>query len=301
MKRTRLVLLCIMLVLGSALLVMQIFPSKDAILPFSFNHRQSISQSAKHPVYYQNQAVVLLYHDISEPECGTSISPERFAGHLRMLEREGFAIVSLEDIKSFLRAGNPLPANAVAITLDDACVSNYKTVFPALQSRNWPFAVFVTVSEVGKTRPNGLDRRLTWQEAKEMASAGVVVGSHTYNGHKKWKNQQGQAYWLTNQQSYESGQAYQQRVLTDLKQSRARLQQETNQEVLDFAPPFGAYNATAINLARQAGYQYIWTTHPAAVRRSSSPNALGRVSVGIKGTNPQQLKTRILQVAGSSE
>lgn len=251
------------------------------------------------PIYYRDEAVVLLYHDVDKRECGTAISPQRFASHLRMLEENGFSIVSLEDIVVFKKGGKSLPVNAVAITLDDACVSNYQLVFPALQSRNWPFAVFVTISEIGKTRSNGLDR-LNWPELKKMSRSEVLIGSHTYDGHFMWKDKQGhKTYWLTDRLKEESNQQFQQRVLVDLINARHKLEQELGKPVVDFAPPFGAYNITTVQLAQQAGYKYIWTTRPVPVRRSSSLTSLGRVSVGIKGTSPAQLKLRILEVANS--
>jgi len=253
------------------------------------------------PVYYRDEAVVLLYHDIDKHECGTAITAQRFASHMRMLAENGFAVVSLADIMAFVEEGKPLPSNAVAITLDDGCASNYQMVFPALQARKWPFAVFVTVSQMGQTRPNGL-RRLSWPELINMSHAGVLIGSHTYDGHEKWQNQQGgTAYWLTDRLENESLQSYQARVLNDLRISRQKLELELGRPVKHFAHPFGAYNQRTVNLARQAGYKYIWTTHPTPIRRDSTLTSLGRVSVGIKGTSAEQLKAAILKAAGRNE
>lgn len=251
-------------------------------------------------VYYRDKAVVLLYHDVDKQERGTAISPQRFASHLRMLEENGFSIVSLADIMAFKNEGKSLPVNAVAITLDDACASNYQLVFPSLQARHWPFAVFVTINEIGKTRPNGLGR-LNWPAIIKMSRSGVLVGSHTYNGHIMWKDKQGhKAYWLTDPLEMETNQQLKQRVLADLISSRHKLEQELGKSVVDFAPPFGAYNTMTVQLAQQAGYKYIWTTRPIPIRRSSSLTSLGRLSVGIKGMEPAQLKRRILEVANSS-
>ncbi len=258
-------------------------------------------KSTGKPVYYRDKAVVLLYHDIDKRECGTAISPQRFASHMRMLAENGFVVVSLTDIVAFVEEGKPLPNNAVAITLDDGCASNYQTVFPVLQARKWPFAVFVTVSQMGQTRPNGL-RRLSWPELINMSQSGVLIGSHTYDGHEKWLDQQGNtAYWLTDRLENESPQSYQARVLNDLRISRQKLELELSRPVKHFAHPFGAYNQHTVNLARQAGYTYIWTTHPTPIRRDSALTSLGRVSVGIKGTSAEQLKAAILKAAESNE
>lgn len=252
-------------------------------------------------IYYQNQAVVLLYHDIDGRECGTAIRRQRFFSHLRMLEESGFAIISLEDIVAFIEQGKSLPANAVAITLDDGCVSNYAEVWPALQSRHWPFSVFVTTSEMGKIRTNGL-RRVNWAELKKMSAAGVLVGSHSDNGHKTRKTMDGsQTYWLTDHFANESSQQYQARVLADLSKSHDQLEQQLGKPVLHFAPPYGASNSSLEKLALQAGYKYIWTTKRLSIQRSSSPTSLGRVSVGIKGTSAAQVKATILKVAKNAE
>lgn len=252
-------------------------------------------------VYYHEKAVVLLYHDIDGRECGTAIRRQQFDSHLRMLKESDFNIISLEDIVAFIEQGKSLPANAVAITLDDGCVSNYAEVWPALRSRHWPFSVFVTTSEMGKIRFNGL-RRLNWTELKKMSAAGVLVGSHTHNGHKTWKTKDGsQAYWLTNHFENESDQQYQTRVLADLRKSRIKLEQQLGKPVLYFAPPYGACNALLEKLALKAGYKYIWTTKRSSIQRSSSLTSLGRVSVGIKGTSAAQVKAAILTAAKSAE
>ncbi len=296
-----LLLICIILV--------SIFPSacspqasllKKKITPQAtkFSGAARDDKSNQH-VYYRDAAIVLIYHDVDIQECGTAISPQRFARHMTMLDQNGFSVVSLADVTAFVEHGATLPPNAVAITLDDACASNYEVVLPALQARHWPMAIFATVSQIGQTRPNGL-RRLNWLELKKMSQAGVLVGSHTYDGHKTWTNQQGRkAYWLTECMANESRQQYRARVLNDLIHSREKLEQTLGQPVVHFAHPFGAYNATTVKLAQQAGYRYIWTTHPVPVRRNSSLSSLGRVSVGIKGTSAEQLKATILKAANN--
>lgn len=251
-------------------------------------------------IYYRNKAVVLIYHDVDNQECGTAISPERFASHMKMLADNGFAVISLNDVVAFAEKGQAIPANAVAITLDDGCVSNYQVVYPALQARKWPMTIFVTVSEIGGIRSNGL-RRLNWAELVKMRQAGVLVGSHTYAGHTQWINKNKRAYWLTDRLENESQQHYQARVLKDLTYSRQKLEEHLQSPVTHFAFPFGAHSGTAVQLAQEAGYKYIWTTERRPVLRHSSLTSLGRVSVGIKGTTAEQLKTVILNTANRND
>ncbi len=268
----------------------------QALIREAVNH-SFLKPVTPEPVYYQNKAVVLLYHDIAVNECGTALSPLRFISHLNMLEYEGFHPVSLERIVNYCRGKGNLPSNAIAITFDDGCASNEEIAFKALQERKWPMAVFVTVAQIGQT-PAGSPSRLSWGQLRSMQSRGVLVGSHTYNGHSFWlDNRQQKHYWLRSRLGQETQAAYEERVRTDLVRSRIVLEEELKCPVKHFAAPFGATSKEANRLAAESGFYYLWTTKAKPIDRNSDLQELGRVSVGRQGMTSQMLKQIILQVA----
>lgn len=248
-------------------------------------------------IYYKNKAVVLLYHDIDKRECGVAINKARFVSHMNMLQREGFNIVSLDDIISFIKKKKPLPPNAVAITFDDGCASNCTIAHKILKSNGWPYTVFVTVSEIGKTRPTG-SLRLSEAQLKQMRKDGVTLGGHTFNGHFYISDYSGQRLpWLTGRRTGESISQYNTRVFQDLYKSRLALNKIAGTSTRHFAPPYGIYNSSVVVQAQKAGFNYIWSTQRIPVEADSSLTNLGRVSVGRKGTTARSLKRIILLTA----
>ena len=270
-----------------------------------YNHAISVSSTAvqtspspghKNSIYYKDKVVVLLYHNFSQHECGTAISPARFESHLDMLKQEGFHIVSLNDVVAFLNKKEKLPPNAVAISLDDGYQSNYQVAYPMLKKKNWPATIFVIVKNVSETKhPN---KWLSWDQIAEMSRHKISIYSHSYQGHQFISGSfpRGTA-WLVGKLPGEKENVYQQRIFDDLLKARQVLQLQLGGQRDSFAIPFGMFNQTVIDMAKKSGYQYIWTTQRVPITASSSPSALGRVSVGRGGTSPEQLKDTILKVA----
>jgi len=258
-----------------------------------------VKMKAKPPVYYQDQAIVLLYHDFCPKERGTAITPERFAAHLDMLDQEGFNIIPLDDVIQFVKGNKKLPPNALAITMDDGYLSNYKVAFPLLKERNWPATFFVKVADTEKSVPS-LNKRqwMSWGELQEMSKNNMTVYSHTYDGHSFIRGDypKGDA-WLTSKLPGETEANYQQRIYHDLSLSQQIIKEKLNNTSEHFAYPFGMYNQSVLDACKKAGYKYIWTTQRVPVKANSSLESLGRVSVGIGGTTPEQLKSIILEVA----
>ena len=119
-----------------------------------------------------NAAVVLQYHHVSdETPASTSTSPERFAMHLEYLSEAGFDIVPLHDLVDALRAGQPLPDKAAAITFDDGYISIYDTAWPMLKAKGWTFTVFVN------TEPHDQDRQALSLPQVDSSEAGSPSAS----------------------------------------------------------------------------------------------------------------------------
>ena len=106
-------------------------------------------RTANPPIYYRDKAVVLLYHDITPRECGTAISPQRFASHLDMLEESGFSIISLADIPL---AGKPELRQRRSITLTTAVRASTRPFIPIWLNATGPsqyLCAFLTLDRFG--------------------------------------------------------------------------------------------------------------------------------------------------------
>lgn len=249
-------------------------------------------------VYYRDRAVVLMYHHFADWEHGATITAGRFAGHLEMLDREGFNIVSLSQIADFIEGRVKLPPNAVAITMDDGYESNYTLAYPLLKERGWPATVFIIVADAGTGKGSVWLPKLDWQQMQEMCENGITFYSHSYYSHYYTLNSQGKSLpALVAQMKGETEDAYRDRIFNDLSQAREKLIENLGHEAEHFSPPYGRVNEQVLELTQKAGYKYVWTIEPKPVTRSSSPHSLGRVNAGSPKISADDLKKLILHTA----
>ena len=125
---------------------------------------------------------ILMYHYISEPPPGAdvyrkdlSVSPERFADHLRYLSEAGYHVITLDDLLYALTLGRPLPEKPIILTFDDGYEDNYLNAFPLLQRYGMVGEFFIITDFVNQARAG----YMTWAQIEEMSRAGQRFGSHS--------------------------------------------------------------------------------------------------------------------------
>lgn len=107
-----------------------------------------------------------------------------FERHLRMFRDEGISVVTLDEVAAALGAGDPLPARAVVLTIDDADRSVHRHAFPLLRKYGVRAHLFVPTARIGE-KWSGLSV-CTAAELAEMAASGhVLLDSHTHDLHYK--------------------------------------------------------------------------------------------------------------------
>jgi len=125
---------------------------------------------------------ILMYHYVSTPppdadqyRLDLSVTPAQFAEHLHWLRESGFTSISLDDLYAALTQGQPLPPQPVVLTFDDGYADAFTHAFPLLQA----FGLTGTFFVVTEWLDNGQSGYLTWDQAREMAAAGMSIQSHT--------------------------------------------------------------------------------------------------------------------------
>jgi peptidoglycan/xylan/chitin deacetylase (PgdA/CDA1 family) len=123
-----------------------------------------------------DSAVIVMYHRFGETEYpSTDIRLEQFEAQLKELQSGGYHVMPLEDIVSAFRRKEALPDRAVALTIDDAYRSVYQEAWPRLRKAGLPFTLFASTGPADA----GTAGYMTWDELRELASAGVTIGNHT--------------------------------------------------------------------------------------------------------------------------
>lgn len=255
--------------------------------------------------YYTGKAVVLMYHHISKERFSSiTITPQRFREDIKMLKESGFNIISLRQLVNAMEGKGKLPPNAVVITFDDGIESFYKYAYPELVKQKIPAVSFTITYRNEVYSPSGNDfNPLSPGEIREMFGSGLIdIQSHTHNSHQYvYINESLQkggmlAYRIYDKDSgtYESQEAYEKRVLEDLKTSSDIVLKYTGRKPDMLCFPFGQYNNTVIELARQAGFKYFITTSSGTNKQNSKSTKVLRINAGIWGLGSKQLKDKII-------
>ncbi|MGF1761400.1 poly-beta-1,6-N-acetyl-D-glucosamine N-deacetylase PgaB [Photobacterium sagamiensis] len=228
--------------------------------------------------------VALCYHDFIDVSLtpnmripSGTLTRDRLVEHFNWIKQEGYNPVSFQQIIDAKASKKPLPEKAVLLTFDDGYESFYSTVYPLLKLYNYP-AVFALVGKwlvpdedqevkYGKIMLSR-KRFLSWAHIKELEQSGLVeFASHTFNSHyginaNPYGNEQPAAttpFFNPKTKDYETLKQYDQRNLSDFKQSRDQMVSHNVRAPRIMVWPYGAYSQHAIDIAAQAGMPYTFS------------------------------------------
>lgn len=194
-----------------------------------------------------DHAVIIMYHRFGENSIpSTNIRLDQFEAHLRELTSGKYNVVPLADIVKAFAAGQSLPDRTVAITVDDAYRSLYTDGWPRLKAAKLPLTVFIETEAIGRT---GF---LTWDQLRELARDGVTIGSQTVT-HPHMPDLAPDA------------------VARELRESRARIEQEIGVAPTLFAYPYGEASTAVIEATKAAGFIAAFGQHSGVAYASHPP------------------------------
>lgn len=211
---------------------------------------------------------VLTYHRFGDarrdPFC---VSEDVFAQQMAWLSEHGLAI-SLADVEAFLRRERDLPTHGALVTIDDACPSVHARALPILRRYQVPAVLFVPAGELRRDDARGPmdespDARMTQTQLRELAAAGVTIGSHAWH-HRSL------------------GRLSVDDARDEAERSRRDLESLIGKPVTTFAYPFGTradFNASTRAILLAAGYTTAFTSQHGAVFPDTDPLTLPRIKI----------------------
>ncbi|WP_430462115.1 polysaccharide deacetylase family protein [Thalassolituus sp. LLYu03] len=225
------------------------------------------------------QLTILQYHHVdTTTPASTSISPDDFRRHLALLEQEGMVVMDLAAAMKALRAGENLPAKAVAITFDDAYLSIYQNAFPLLKARHWPFTIFVNTAAVD----GGHGPVLSWDQLREMRDAGALIANHTV--HHPYLIEQPEGLSLDDW------------MKAEVEAAETRLVAELGSSPRMLAYPYGEFSLAIAGWLRDHNY-LAFGQQSGPVGPLSHPQALPRFPAAGVYANTETLKTKLYTLA----
>ncbi len=204
---------------------------------------------------------VLTYHRFEE-KCSSNLClPEDiFEQQMKYLKDNGYHSVTPEDLLAFLEYRQALPAKSVMITMDDGFRSVYNIAFPVMKEYGFSATLFIYTDYVGVS-----GSAITWDQLREMKTAGFSIGSHTIS-HSN----------LTKKEDGESDQDYLARIKKELDESKAIIDKKLGQDTIILAYPFGSCDQRVIEYTKQAGYKMAMTVKRGGNAFFNTPLALRR-------------------------
>jgi peptidoglycan/xylan/chitin deacetylase (PgdA/CDA1 family) len=207
--------------------------------------------------------VVLMYHRLAGERIPgqerLDVDPAMFERHLRWLGRLGFRPLSHEDLTEF--HGNPkasLPKRSFVLTADDGFRDTVAAMHGHTSAKP---QVFVNTASVGGVATFADDRPLaTWEELRELASAGAAIGSHART-HGRLANT--------------PPDLLDEEVAGSLRELRAHVPSA----IPVIAYPHGNHDEGVRAAAIRAGYRAAFTTETGRNGAGTDPFCLRRVSV----------------------
>lgn len=200
-------------------------------------------------------ATIFAYHDFVEtphaaapPSKAYVLSQAQFSAHLTALAAPGLRASRLAEVLE-----DPVGGRFV-LTFDDGHSSNYTVALPLLAARGWPGCFFVIASRVGA--PNALG----WRELREMAAAGMEIGSHSLTHAFLDRAAPGE-------------------IRREFGDSKRMLEDGIGQAVEFASLPRGSAAPGMGALIRELGYRAFCTSEPGLVARGTDPFALPRIAV----------------------
>ncbi|RUO42712.1 polysaccharide deacetylase [Aliidiomarina taiwanensis] len=189
---------------------------------------------------YAQSVSILLYHHVSEttPRV-TSVSPDELRSHLGYLRDNNFAVIDLHHALAGMRGEKELPEKSVVITFDDAYQNIFNAARPILKEFNMPWALFVSTDFIGDTPGH----YMSWTQLQTLHQEGVVIANHS-SDHAH----------LPMRKANESNDAWRTRVVENIENAQALLEQHVGIQHKLFAYPYGEYDNALKAIVKELGY-----------------------------------------------
>jgi len=185
---------------------------------------------------------VLLYHQIDNPSKekdpnSLSITSKVFDGQLKVISDKLFKCICLQETETIKKDTARQAARVLFLTFDDGYLGVYQNAFPLLLKYKFTATIFLATSYVGKTSQWGKTSIpiITWAQIREMKKHGFSFQSHSCTHPDLTKIEDKQ-------------------VLTELHDSKKKIEDEVGATVDYFAYPFGRYSQRIMDSVKDAGY-----------------------------------------------
>jgi len=247
------------------------------------------------------QTIIFCYHRLVDKihTPWTEITPAAFEAQMKELKDRGITVISMQDLLAWKRGEKNIPPRCAVITFDDGWKSQYEVAWPIMKKFGYPFTMFLYTEGIAGGSLGG-GQAITWEQLADMRDNGIDIEAHTAThqdlreGHPISIPGQGGKKTRTKL----TGPQYEQWVRNEVVGSKELLEQRLGIKVNCFAVPFGNYNEHVKELARNAGYEAMFTVYGQPITFTSRMDALGRYA--IEANKPKVFEDAVKMIGAST-
>jgi peptidoglycan/xylan/chitin deacetylase (PgdA/CDA1 family) len=198
------------------------------------------------------------------------------------------------------RGEKNIPPRSAVITFDDGWKSQYEVAWPIMKKYGYPFTLFIYTEGVRGGALGG-GEAITWEQLADMRDNGVDIQAHSAT-HQDLR--EGKPVTIPGESGGKRvrkslhGEEYEQWVRNEVVGCKELLEQRLAIKVNCFAVPFGNYNEHVKEMARNAGYEAMFTVYGQPITFTSPMDAVGRYA--IEANKPKVFEDAIKMIATSS-
>src|SRR5207245_1912819 len=247
------------------------------------------------------QTIIFCYHRLVDKirYPGTEITPAAFEAQMKELKDRGITVIPMQDLLAWKRGEKNIPPRCAVISFDDGWKSQYEVAWPIMKKFGYPFTMFIYTEGVRGGSLGG-GGAITWEQLAEMRDNGVDIEAHTAT-HQDLR--EGHTITLASPGGKKTrtkltGPQYEHWVRNEVVGSKELLEQRLGIKVNCFAVPFGNYNEHVKELARNAGYEAMFTVYGQPITFTSSMDSIGRYA--IQANKPKVFADAVSMIGAST-
>jgi len=247
------------------------------------------------------QVIIYCYHRLVDKVRypGTEITPAAFEAQMKELKDRGITVISLQDLLAWKRGEKNIPPRAAVVTFDDGWKSQYEVAWPIMKKYGYPFTMFIYTEGVRGGSLGG-GEAITWEQLADMRDNGVDIQDHSAT-HQDLR--EGHTIMLAapggkKTRTKLTGPQYEEWMKNEVVGSKQLLEQRLGIKVNCFAVPFGNYNEHVKEIARNSGYEAMFTVYGQPITFTSPLDSVGRYA--IEANKPKVFDDAIKMIATSS-
>jgi peptidoglycan/xylan/chitin deacetylase (PgdA/CDA1 family) len=247
------------------------------------------------------QVIIFCYHRLVDKirYPGTEITPAAFEAEMKELKDKGITVISLQDLLAWKRGEKNIPPRCAVITFDDGWKSQYEVAWPIMKKFGYPFTLFIYTEGVRGGALGG-GEAITWEQLADLRDNGVDIQAHSAThqdlreGHSVMVIEPGGK----RTRKKLTGADYEKWVHNEVVGCKELLEQRLGIKVNCYAVPFGNYNEHVKELARNAGYEAMFTVYGQPITFTSPMDSIGRYA--IEANKPKVFTDAVSMIGASS-